>query len=101
VSNLPKEIFVPCKAEHLQATVLPDGRWLLYSPANCAATTLTAAAGILWELCDGRTPVRDLLHQLQEYYPQVAPSHLEQETRQMLHHFMEQGLVVDSAACAG
>ncbi len=86
--------FIPRKAADYNATVLPDGRWLLYHPALREAVTLTASAGILWELCDGQTAVADLIQQLQELYPDTPAAQLETETLNILQQFMEQALVI-------
>ena len=85
------------KSEDLSATVLPDGRWLLYSQDAGTAITLTASAGILWELCDGLTMVSGLIEQLQEFYPDVPEARLKAETTAMLHDFLEQGLVHENS----
>lgn len=87
---------IPHKAADYNATVLPDGRWLLYHPSMREAVTLTASAGILWELCDGQTTVVDLIQQLQELYPDTPAARLETETLQLLQQFMEQALVTTS-----
>jgi hypothetical protein len=73
--------------------VLPDGRWLLYNQTARQAITLTAPAGILWELCDGVTTVSSLIQQLREFYPETPADQLETETMRMLRQFLEQGLV--------
>lgn len=88
---------VPRKAAHLTATVLPDGRWLLYNAAARTAVTLTASAGILWELCDGQTAVHGLIEQLQELYPDTPVSQIEAETVRMLCQLLEQELVTSRA----
>lgn len=90
------QTLVPRKASHLSATVLPDGRWLLYNTEAREAVTLTASAGILWELCDGQTKVPGLIEQLQELYPDTPVSQLEAETVRMLRQFLEQELVTDN-----
>jgi hypothetical protein len=88
---------IPHKSAHFNATVLPDGRWLLYNSSMREAVTLTASAGILWELCDGQTSVSDLVQQLQELYPETPHSLLETEILHLLQHFLEQGIVTNSA----
>ena len=93
MSGQISQIIVPLKAPHLTATVLPDGRWLLYNATLREAITLTASAGILWELCDGQTTVPGLVQQLQEFYPVTPVNQLEAETLRILHQFLEQELV--------
>lgn len=88
--------FVPRKSANFNATVLPDGRWLLYNQLIREAVTLTAPAGILWELCDGQTPVNGLIQQLQELYPETPAAMLETETLRLLDHFLEQEIVTNS-----
>jgi hypothetical protein len=89
-------ILNPRKSSDFNATVLPDGRWLLYNQSVREAVTLTAPAGILWELCDGQTSAAALIQQLQELYPDTPPALLETETLSLLDHFMEQGIVTNS-----
>jgi hypothetical protein len=78
--------------------VLPDGRWLLYHPTARKAVTLTASAGILWELCDGQTAVSALIQELQELYPDTPANQLEAETLRTLRQFLEQELVTHNPA---
>jgi hypothetical protein len=92
------QLFVPSKVKELKATVLPDGRWLLYHQNQRSAFTLNAAAGILWELCDGQTPVDELIVHLKDFYPSTSPKRLAQETETMLTDFLERGLVVNNTA---
>jgi hypothetical protein len=97
---LPDGFFIPNKVSELSATVLPDGRWLLYHRDQRTAVTLHAAAGILWELCDGRTPVTDLVTQLEDFYPNTSSKRLAIETEMMLNDFLARGLVVNNTAHA-
>ena len=97
MSSHISQTFLPNKTPKLKASILPDGRWLLYNAAEQSATTLTASGGILWELCDGHTPVSDLIEQIQELYTDVPAARLETETLDALRDFMEQGLVTDNA----
>jgi hypothetical protein len=92
------KLLMPQKAPRYSATVLPDGRWLLYNSLTNAAVTLNASAGIFWELCDGQTSLADILIQLQEFYPNTPYQILEAETSSMLNLFVEQGLVVTDAS---
>lgn len=84
---------IPKKIEGIHATVLPDGRWLLYHRENNAAITLNAPAGILWELCDGQTPVSVIVTQLKEFYPDASQDDLTQNTYQTVQQLLEQNLV--------
>ncbi len=96
---VPFPCSLPVKIPHWQATVLPDGRWLLYHADKGIAQTLTAPAGILWELCDGRTAVEDMLSQLTAFYPEMSYAVLAEETAQMLQKFLDEGLIhCDGAA---
>ena len=89
---------MPRKATGLNITVLPDGCWLLYDNTDQSAVTLSAPAGILWELCDGQTPIATLIGQMQTYYPDTSNIRLEAETLQMLDEFVARGLVSRDAA---
>lgn len=84
----------PRKTEALNATVLPDGRWLLYHAIKHTAITLNAPAGILWELCDGQMTTLAILEELQALYPDVSADLLRAETEKMLDTLVEQGLVI-------
>ena len=97
MSSVDFQIRFPARAEGLNATVLPDGRWVVYDRGRGLGITLTAPAGILWELCDGQTPLAGLVAQLGECYPDVPVSQLETETVRMLNDFLEQGLIVHRA----
>lgn len=98
LSDHLSQVQFPQKIDGLTATVLPDGRWLLYNHTDNLAITLTAPAGILWALCDGQTDVAGFVTQFETLYPGVPASQLETEILAMLHQFMEQGLVFDSIA---
>ena len=91
---------MPRKADGLNATVLPDGRWLLYDDADQSAVTLSAPAGILWELCDGKTSIASLIAQIGVYYPATPAAKLESEVLQILDEFVTRGLVSRHAAHA-
>jgi hypothetical protein len=82
------------RAEQFQATVLPDGRWLLYNAADNKAITLSAPAGIFWELCDGRVTFAQVLEALKTYYPQTEETVLKAESEKLLDELVLQGLVM-------
>jgi|FLYN01.1.fsa_nt_gi hypothetical protein len=92
------KLLLPQKTAGYSATVLPDGRWLLYHAADNTAITLTAPAGIFWELCDGKTPLAEIIQQLQEIYPDTPLSTLETEACALLPILIEQGLIVADAS---
>lgn len=83
----------PRKIPEFNATVLPDGRWLLFHPQKNIAHTLNAPAGILWELCDGTTPLPGLVEQLVELYPDTPRATLEDEARRTLRFLIQESLV--------
>jgi hypothetical protein len=85
----------PQKNTRFEATVLPDGRWLLYDRAANTAVSLNASTGIFWELCDGHTSLDQIVAQLHELYPDTDVTALESETRVALATLVEQGLVVN------
>lgn len=88
----------PRKVTEFRATVLPDGRWLLFHAQKNIAHTLNAPAGILWELCDGYTLMPGLISQLQELYPDTAEETLLAEARQTLRFFIDEALVICDAS---
>lgn len=73
--------------------MLPDGRWLLHDTRANTATTLSASAGVLWELCDGQTTFTDIVNQLKALYPDTPADTLKTEAEAALLALVEQGLL--------
>lgn len=85
--------WTPHKPAHIRASVLPDGRWLLYNTHTREAIPLSPPAGILWELCDGQTHLAQIVAELQALYPDVSGETLAEQARDTMAALVEQGLL--------
>jgi hypothetical protein len=85
--------WTPSKPVHISASVLPDGRWLLYNSQTREAIPLSAPAGILWELCDGESQLPHILAELSHLYPDVPADTLLSQARETLAALVAQGLL--------
>lgn len=83
----------PRKPPAINASVLPDGRWLLYNSVTREAIPLSPAAGILWELCDGQSQLPQIVAELAALYPDVPADTLDQQARDALTALVQQGLL--------
>ncbi len=56
---------IPQKNDTITEKILDD-EIVLYNPANHNIHSLNKTAGILWNLCDGKTPINEMIKYLQE-----------------------------------
>ena len=84
-----------CKNPRLSASVLPDGRWLLYDQGENTFAVLNATAGVFWELCDSSTPLSAIAAEMQMLYPTVERATLEAEIERIIPVLIEQGLLIN------
>lgn len=49
-----------------------DGEMLLYNPENATTLHLNAPSIIVWELCDGKRSVEQIIATVKEAYPEQA-----------------------------
>lgn len=47
-----------------------DGDLLLYNPSNATTLHLNGPSAIVWELCDGKNSVKDMIDIVKEAYPE-------------------------------
>jgi hypothetical protein len=83
------------KNPRLSASVLPDGRWLLYDSTENNFVVLNATAGIFWELCDGSVSVSEIAAEMHGVYPDVELGVLQAEIERMIPMLIDQELLVD------
>ena len=58
------------RAEHVNATMLPDGHCVLFGKADDrGGITLSPAGSIVWEFCDGKHSVVDIANVIKEISP--------------------------------
>ena len=50
----------------IRARVLPDGFVMLHSPQDNRVYTLTPIGGLVWEYCDGRNSIDDIVTKISE-----------------------------------
>jgi hypothetical protein len=58
----------PFRNESCQMEELDD-EILLYNPTNNKTLYINKSASIIWQLCDGRQSVQDIITMIQEAYP--------------------------------
>jgi hypothetical protein len=85
---------VLCKNPDLSASVLPDGRWMLYNRVENTFVVLNATAGVFWEFCDGKTSVSEIVAEMQTLYPDVDSATVTKEIERTIPTLIEQGLLV-------
>ena len=83
----------PVKNLNWKVSVLPDGRWLLYNPSENATHTLTAEAGILWELCDGQSSVEAITTEIRNLYSNSAIANLQEQVMTMIDDLIAKELI--------
>jgi predicted DNA-binding protein (MmcQ/YjbR family) len=47
-----------------------EGELLLYHPRHTVAVYLNPPAAVIWSLCDGQRPVREIIQLIEESYPE-------------------------------
>jgi hypothetical protein len=47
-----------------------EGELLLYHPRQTVAVYLNPPAAVIWSLCDGQRPVREIIQLIEENYPE-------------------------------
>jgi hypothetical protein len=58
----------PFRNESCQMEELDD-EILLYNPTNNKTLYINKSASVIWQLCDGRQSVQDIITMIQEAYP--------------------------------
>ncbi len=75
----------------VETYIVPDGSCFLFDPASDASYTLDQLGALVWDYCDGITPVDSIIHEIKELLPSdtEAPSRV---TR-LLAELAEEGLL--------
>jgi len=74
-------------------TELVDGEVLLYHPQQTRAVYLNPTAAVVWGLCDGSRPVREIIRVIVESYPDADAS-LTDDVLGTLNQLQENGVLV-------
>jgi Coenzyme PQQ synthesis protein D (PqqD) len=68
---------------------------LLYHPGATRAVYLNPTAALIWGLCDGSRPVREIVRVIGESYPEAGKG-LAEEVQATLKQLRENGVLVDA-----
>jgi len=69
-----------------------DGETLLYHLGQTKTVYLNESATIIWQLCDGKRSIKDIVAMLQSHYPDQADS-IENDVSAAIDQFVEEGAV--------
>ena len=69
-----------------------EGELLLYHPRNTRAVYLNPTAAVIWEFCDGRRRVREIIALIEECYPE-ARDNLAQDVFSTLAQLRDNGVL--------
>ncbi len=58
-----------------------DGEILLYSPSSTRSVYLNSTASLIWQLCDGKQSIKQIITQLQKAFPDAKDSIEDDVTR--------------------
>src|SRR5688500_3244365 len=74
------------------------GKLVLYNPASREVSILNATAALVWELCDGETPVTAAVERLQLRFRAAASRDVAADVAAVLRTLAQRGLVSDPAS---
>ena len=80
-----------CRAEGLRATPVGEDLVLL-DPADYRAITLNQWAREIWELCDGRRALREIIEELDRRFDS-EPGRVDREVRQVVSEMVSNGIL--------
>ncbi len=69
-----------------------DNELLLYHPAKTLTVYMNETASLVWQLCDGKRTVSEIVRQLQVAYPEAAGD-MQSDVEQALAIFSEHGAI--------
>jgi coenzyme PQQ biosynthesis protein PqqD len=67
-----------------------DGELLLYDPSGSRIIQLNGTAALIWQMCDGKRKVEEIIALLQAAYPDTAES-IALDVPEMLSRWAETG----------
>jgi coenzyme PQQ biosynthesis protein PqqD len=65
-----------------------DGEILLYSPSSTRSVYLNSTASLIWNLCDGKNSVGQIVDQLKQAFPEAEPN-IEQDVTGAIQLFID------------
>ena len=69
-----------------------EGELLLYHPASTRTVHLNDSASLIWNLCDGKRSIHDIVAALSEAYPESCDD-IENDVKQTLNTLADQGVL--------
>ena len=69
-----------------------DDELLLYHPTKTLTVYMNETASLVWQLCDGKRTVGEIVRQLQQAYPEAADN-MQSDVEQALAAFSEHGAI--------
>ncbi len=69
-----------------------DGELLLYHPATTRTLHMNDSASLIWNLCDGKRTIQDIVTTLAEAYPESAES-IENDVTQTIKNLFDNGVL--------
>ena len=81
----------PKAREGVETYIVPDGSCFLFDPASDASFTLDQLGALVWDFCDGLTPVDRIIHEITELLPDDADA--PSRARLLLTEFAKEGLL--------
>jgi hypothetical protein len=76
-----------------RASVLPDGRWILFEPTTNRVAVLTSSAGVFWELCSGEAALSSVIAELAALYPDRPPEGIAADAYEVAQAMIDGDLV--------
>lgn len=69
-----------------------DGETVMYSPLVRKSVHLNESGRLIWELCDGKSTVGEIISVLTGAYPEAAEQ-VSSEVREMIQQFRDEGII--------
>jgi hypothetical protein len=73
---------------------------VLYNPDVREVSVLNATAATVWDLCDGQTPLADVITRLRARFHIAESRDVEADVTTVLHTLARRGLLCDAIASA-
>ena len=81
----------PVRQAGFQLEIMDD-KFLLYHPGGTQIIQFNQTAAVVWQLCDGQRTVDDIIHLLQEAYPESAVE-IDADVQEVLNQCVNRGCI--------
>ncbi|HLK68254.1 MAG TPA: PqqD family protein [Bryobacteraceae bacterium] len=82
----------PTRRDDVEAHKLPDQSVLLFESAGGAAVPVNESGGRIWDLCDGKHTIEEIVEQLSLLY-EAPNGQVDRDTREFLATLAHHGLL--------